>query len=49
MDVRENRKFQLIFMPVPNILNYLEHFYRTQAIYSLIPNILSQGNLKLEW
>ena len=38
MDVRENGKFRLIFKPVPNIPNYLEHFNRIQDQYGLIPN-----------
>ena len=41
MDVRENGKFRLIFMPVPNIPNYLERFNRMQDQFSLIPNIPS--------
>ena len=41
MDVRENGKFWLIFMLVPNIPNYLERFNRMQDQYSLIPNIRS--------
>ena len=40
MDVRENGKFRLIFMHVPNIPNYLEHFNRIQDQYCLIPNNL---------
>ena len=47
MDVRENGKFRLIFMPVPNIPNYLERFNRMQDLYTLIPNILSYRSLKL--
>ena len=41
MDVRENGKFRLIFMPVPNIPNYLERFNRMQDQYSIITNIPS--------
>ena len=41
LDVRENRKFWLISMPVPNIPNYLECFNRMQDQYSLISNIPS--------
>ena len=47
MDVRENGKFRLIFMPVPNIPNYLERFNRMQDQYSLIPNIPSHRFLKI--
>ena len=39
MDVRENGKFRLIFMPVPNIPKYLECFNRMHNQYSLIRNI----------
>ena len=41
MDVGENGQFWLNFVLVPNIPNYLERFYRTQDLYSFIPNILT--------